>query len=373
MRIAYDARPLVDQGTGIGRYVRCLLEALLEHPEVKEMLLCSPRRINTGGVLGLDPRVRRRVQRGWKGNVWLQVVVPFLLAGYKPDLFHGTLFLPPLLARCRSVVNVYDLTVYRYPGTMQWRNRWPLRILLPRAVSRADRIVTLSSFTKREIGARWPAASDKTVVIPGASTLFPNAPTDSPLGLDPERTLARYGVRRPYILYVGTMEPRKNVVRMLKVFELVQEMGAKDTQFVLVGHEGWGFAEVRRAWESSPSRSAIRYIGYVPDEALGVVYRCAELFLYLSLYEGFGLPPLEAMAAGTCVVASDRASLTECLGDAAVLVDPIDTETAAREVFRLLRDEHLRMDFVQRGRRRAAGYSWRRSAEETLSLYRELP
>lgn len=372
MRIAYDARPLVDRETGIGRYVRCLLEALLEHEEVKEMLLCSPRGIRTGDALGLDPRVRQRVQRGWKGNVWLQVVVPFVLARHKPDLFHGTLFLPPLLAPCRSVVNVYDLTVYRYPGTMQGRNRWPLRILLPRAVSQADRIVTLSSFTKGEITARWPEASDKTVVIPGASTLFPSTTPNSTSGLDPERTLAHYGVRRPYILYVGTMEPRKNVVRMLKVFELVKKMGAKDMQLVLVGHEGWGFGEVRRAWESSPFRSAIRYIGYVPDEVLGVVYRCAELFLYLSLYEGFGLPPLEAMAAGTCVVASDRASLIDCLGDAAVLVDPIDTEAAARKVRRLLQDEDLRMDFVKKGRRRAAGFSWRRSAEAALALYREL-
>ena len=123
MRIAYDARPLIEQRTGIGRYVRCSLEALLAYKEVQEMLLWSSRTIVKGGVLGADPRVREKVQRGWKGNVWLQLVLPFLLQRYKPDLFHATLFLPPFFARCPAVVNIYDLTVYRYPATMEEKNR----------------------------------------------------------------------------------------------------------------------------------------------------------------------------------------------------------------------------------------------------------
>jgi glycosyltransferase involved in cell wall biosynthesis len=372
MRIAYDARPLVEQRTGIGRYVRCFLEALLAHEEVQDILLCSPRKIETGNVLGRDPRVRDRIHRGWKGNVWLQLVIPFLLERCKPDLFHATLFLSPLLARCPSVVNIYDLTVYRYPGTMEGKNRWPLKFLLPRAVSQADKIITLSEFTKQEIAERWPDASDKITVVPGAPHLAPDTVPGVSGESDPERILARFGVRCPYLLYVGTMEPRKNIVRMLKAFERISAMGAKDLQFVLVGHEGWGLREVRRAWESSPVRSAIRYIGYIPDEALGVFYRSADLFLYLSLYEGFGLPPLEAMAAGTCVLASNRASLPECLGDAAVLADPFDTDAVATIAFRLLQDDEMRRDYVKKGFQQAASYSWRRSAEMTLALYKEL-
>jgi glycosyltransferase involved in cell wall biosynthesis len=371
MRIAYDARPLIEPTTGIGRYVRSLLEALLGCPEVQEILLCSPRKIETGSVLGRDPRVRERIQLGWKGNIWLQAFIPLFLEKCKPDLFHATLFLTPLLARCPSVVNIYDLTAYRYPGTMEAKNRWLLRVLIPRAVSRAEKIITLSEFTRQEIGERWPQASHKIVVVPGA----PYVSTELQPGVskvqDPDRILSQYGVQRPYLLYVGTLEPRKNIVRMLRAFELLNQMGTRGVQLVLVGSEGWGFKEFRQAWQSSPVRHAIRYIGYVPDTVLGILYRHADVFLYLSLYEGFGLPPLEAMAAGTCVVASNRASLPECLGDAAVLAEPFDTEAVANAVSRLLEDEGLRMDYVRRGLQRAGIYSWRKSAEKTLAVYRE--
>jgi glycosyltransferase involved in cell wall biosynthesis len=159
---------------------------------------------------------------------------------------------------------------------------------------------------------------------------------------------------------------------MLKAFELMHEMGERGLQFILVGHEGWGLQEVRRAREASPVRSAIRYVGYIPDDALAVLYRSAELFLYLSLYEGFGLPPLEAMAAGTCVVASDRGSLPECLGDGAVLVDPFGIEGVAEIAVGLLRDRDLRIEWGRKGRQRAATFSWQRCAEETLSVYKSV-
>jgi glycosyltransferase involved in cell wall biosynthesis len=372
MQVAYDARPLIERGTGIGRYVRCLLEALLGFDEMREFLLCSPRQIAAGDALSRDARVRELVQKGWKGNVWLQAVVPFLLKRHRPDLFHGTLFLHPLLSGHPSIVNIYDLTVYRYPETMEARNKWPLKLLLPRAVSRAKRIVTLSEFTKKEIAERWPEASGKIDVVPGAPYLSLDVPSGTSSEEDSEKVLEKYGVRRPYLLYVGTMEPRKNVVRLLKAFELLNRMGEKGVQLVLVGHEGWGLDEVREAWESSPVKSSIQYIGYVPDEVLGHFYRQAELFVFLSLYEGFGLPPLEAMAAGTCVVASDRASLPECLGDAGVRVDPLNVEAVAEAVFRLLRDADLRRDHADRGLGRAKEFSWRKSAEKTLSVYKEL-
>ncbi len=371
MHIAYDARPLTEQGTGIGRYTRCLLEALLRHEELEGLLLCSPREIAAGPVLAREPRVRELVHKGWKGNLWLQMVVPFLLLRHKPDLFHGMLFLPPFFAPCPLVVNIYDLTLYRYPETMEAKSRWPLKALLPRAVSQADKIVTLSEFVKREIEERWPEATGKVAVVPGAPYLCREGPADESCGADAERILGPYGVRRPYLLYVGTMEPRKNVVRLIEAFERLHARGVTGTQLVLAGHAGWGRGEVTKARESSPVRDSIRYLGYVPDEVLGALYRHAELFVYLSLYEGFGLPPLEAMAAGTCVVASDRASLSECLGDAAARVDPLHAEAVADVLFDLLRDADLRMEYVQRGLRRAERCTWRESAAKTLAVYRE--
>jgi glycosyltransferase involved in cell wall biosynthesis len=362
----------MEQGAGIGRYVRRLLEALVGFEEVRALLLCSPRRIFAGGLLDRDPRVRELVHKGWKGNAWLQVVVPFILHRHKPDLFHGTLFLPPLASPCPSVVNIYDLTVYRHPRTMEARSKWPLKLLLPAAVSRADTIITLSEFTKQEIIERWPHARHKVEVVPGAPSLRFDGPSAASERAGAGKVLERYGVRRPYVLCVGTTEPRKNIPRMLKAFELLHAMGAKDTQLVVVGRRGWGLRAERQEWESSPVRSFVNFTGYVPDEVLALLYRHADLFFYPSLYEGFGLPPLEAMAAGTCVVASNRASLPECLGEAALLADPLDSEALAKALLRVLRDPDLREAYSLKGLQQAKKYSWHRSAEKTLAIYREL-
>ncbi len=371
IRIACDARPLGRVKTGIARYVQGILEALLEFEEVREIALWSPREIAPGDVLAGDPRVRPSVQGGWKGNLWMQLVVPFLLARTSPDLFHATLFLPPFLGPGRFVVNIYDLTPYRYPETMERGNRYLLRALLPLAVSRAHRVVVPSEFTKEEVIGRWPAAAHKVVVVPGGPSLGNRGDPSPPEGEDDE-LLRRYGVRRPFLLSVGTLEPRKNLVRLVEAFAVLQQQGFRDLQLVLAGVPGWGSRPLRRAWERCPVRSAVKAIGFVPDAVLEALYRQAELFLFPSLYEGFGFPPLEAMAAGTCVVASPRGSLPECLGEAAAWVDPLDVGMIAERSAQLLRDPDLRMDFVQRGYRRVARYSWRESAAGTLEVYRDI-
>lgn len=373
MRIAYDARPLTVPRTGIGRYVQGILEAILAWPEVEEILLCSPRDIRTGQVLSRDPRVSRVIHKGWKGNIWLQAVLPPLLEKRQIDLFHSTLFLLPVLCRCRAVVNVYDLTVYRYPASMEWKNRWILRLLLSRSIGVAGRIVTLSEFTRREMQSRWPESAEKVVVIPGAPSLgISETQEDDASRSGFERILRQHGVQRPYLLYVGTVEPRKNIGRMLEAYSLLRRMGGRDHQMVLVGPPGWGLRQIRRSLERSDIRPYVKWLGYVPDEDLAVLYKHAELFLYLSLYEGFGFPPLEAMAAGTCVVAADRGSLPECLGDAAALVNPLDTNSIATTLHQLIQKEDLRQEYVQKGYLQSRRFSWEKSASKTVELYREL-
>jgi glycosyltransferase involved in cell wall biosynthesis len=373
MRVAYDARPLTVPRTGIGRYVHGILDALLARPELEQILLCSPREVKTGEALARDPRVKRLIQKGWKGNIWLQAVLPFFLEKQGIDLFHATLFLLPLLYRCRAVINLYDLTVYRYPQSMEWKNRWILRAFLPRSVNIARKIVTLSDFTRREIECRWPESQGKVVVIPGAPSLGSDAPPGNPVcGADADRILRRYGVQRPYILYVGTVEPRKNIGKMLDAYCHLRKMGVKSHQMVLAGPPGWGLREILRSMERSDVRPYLKWLGYVPDGDLVVLYEQAELFLYLSFYEGFGFPPLEAMASGTCVVAANRGSMPECLGNAAVLVDPFNTNSIAENMVMLIKHEEMRMEYVQRGYEHCTRFSWEKSADKTLGLYREL-
>lgn len=371
MRIALDARPLAGPRTGIGRYMEGILLGLLPRLELEEFALCSPRDLVLSEMLRRDNRVRAIVQKGWKGNLWLQIALPRLLQTRKVDLFHGTLFLLPILSSCPQVLNVYDLTLYRYPGSMEWKNLCLLRLLLPASLRKAKKIVTLSEFVRREIGAMWPALAEKVVVIPGAPYLERTCREKLP-GPDRKRVLRRYGLLDPYILFVGTLEPRKNIEKMLDAYFLLEKMGVTGRQMVLVGPSGWGLGPIQRALENSSRAACIRWLGYVPDEDLAVLYQEAELFLYLSVYEGFGFPPLEAMAAGTCVVASDRASLAECLGDAAVLVDPLNVEEVAEAIRSLLADEDYRREVAEKGRIHAGRFSWEKSAEKTAQVYNGL-
>ncbi|MEW5980318.1 MAG: glycosyltransferase family 1 protein [Acidobacteriota bacterium] len=373
MRIAYDARPLTLPRTGIGRYLQGILDELSLRVELKEILLCSPRPLDLVGPLAHDARARKIVQLGWKGNLWLQVALPKILKQQKVDLFHGTLFLLPLLYPFSSIVNVYDLTVYRYPGSMEWKNRWILRLLLPWSMRRARRIVTLSEFGRTEIERRWPEFAEKITVIPGAASLCAGGvqPGERLDRAEAESVLRKYGVQEPYLLYVGTIEPRKNIERMVEAYFLARRMGLQDRQLVLVGPPGWGLGRIRSALQGV-SRSGVKWIGYVPDRDLAILYRNAELFLYLSLYEGFGLPPLEAMASGTCVLAADRASLPECLGEAAVLVNPFQVDAIAKKLSELIRDADLRMDYTRKGYAQSSKFSWAASAAMTVELYRGL-
>jgi len=357
--------------TGIGRYVEGILIGLLPRLELEEFALCSPRGLSLSETLERDHRVRTLVQKGWNGNLWLQMALPRLLQRLKVDLFHGTLFLLPLLSSCPQVLNVYDLTLYRYPGSMEWKNLCLLRLLLPASLRRAKRIVTLSEFVGQEIEAMWPALAQKVVVIPGAPYLgrrYREKLSDA----DRKSVLRRYGLLHPYILFVGTLEPRKNIGRMLEAYFLLEKMGVTGRQMVLVGPSGWGLGPIRRALKNLPRAGSVRWLGYVPDEDLAVLYQEAELFLYLSLYEGFGFPPLEAMAAGTCVVASNRASLAECLGDGAVLVDPLNVEEVAEAIRSLLTDDDSRRGVAEKGRIHAGRFSWEKSAEKTAQVYNAL-
>jgi glycosyltransferase involved in cell wall biosynthesis len=183
--------------------------------------------------------------------------------------------------------------------------------------------------------------------------------------------MERYGLKGPYILYVGTLEPRKNLICLIEAFSRIHAAGMTGYRLVLVGRPGWGLKELYAFLDRSTLKEKIQILGFVPEQDLPTIYRAADVFVYLSLYEGFGFPPLEAMACGTAVVVSNRASIPECVGDGGILVDPLNIDEITEKILLLLMDKSLRRDIGEKGLYQSQKFSWEKSAAQTLALYKQ--
>jgi glycosyltransferase involved in cell wall biosynthesis len=291
----------------------------------------------------------RAVQSLWRRTGWPSITK---LTG-SVDLVHATNFVLPVLPDdVPGVVTVHDLSFLRddtFPGGER------LQDLVPWSVDRAARVLTPSHAVGKEVTERYGLEPDKVRAIhEGVAPIFFSA---APLA---DSTLAGMGISRPYALAVGTLEPRKNLARLLEAWTLARG-DLEGWTLVIAGPPGWG--------PGLPEVPGVVLHGWVGDETLPGLLAAAELFCYPSLYEGFGLPPLEAMAASTPVLAGDYSAAREVLGDAAVFVDPLNSEDIAVQLGALVADEDLRMRLVRAGRARAAGFSWARAAQETLKAY----
>jgi len=280
------------------------------------------------------------------------------------DVFHvGEFFLPrsPVVP---CVATVHDLTVQRFPEYHQLWNRWLHRRRLRWIKAHAARVIVVSDATRRDLldeGGVDPARIDRIYEARG------HGPR---LAEPPDAVLRRYGLEGvPYILMVGTIEPRKNHVRAVHAFNELAEHFPR-ARLVLAGSWGWRAHPIREAIDGSPVRARIDVLGEVPAADIMSLYVGARVFAFPSLYEGFGLPLLEAMSAGAPILTSNTSSMPEVAGDAALYADPTSVESIRNGLERLLRDDALRRDLADRGRRREADFTWRRAAEETLASYR---
>jgi glycosyltransferase involved in cell wall biosynthesis len=278
----------------------------------------------------------------------------------QPDWYISTFFLPPIIA-CRTAVLVHDLSFRAHPDYFPRSISLYMRLLTGLAVRRADAVIALSEFTRREVGRFYPAAAAKTAVVhPGVG---PEFMPEADAAADAE-ILAALGVIQPYLLAVGNIHPRKNLGRLLDAWERLRHAGRDVPPMVWVG---------QRHWESNPlldrARAASVHLpGFVPPPSLPALYRCAQALAYPSLYEGFGLPPLEAMACGTPVLVAGTTSLPEAVGDAAVMVDPTDVTSLAEGLARVLFDADLRHQLRARGLARTATFRWTGTAERLLKV-----
>ena len=376
-RIAIDAACLMKPKTGIGEYTLNLIHGLsrLEDPDF--VLFHNSFRKQTGTdrlVDGLDQAKFRnaslRVPSRLIGPAWQ--ICPWPPADWVTgpvDIFHSTNYRVVPVRRAKLVVTVHDLVVLKYPEYQFFTRVKHIGGWL-RRLKRADAVVAISENTRRDIMEYLDIPGEKVHVIYqgyNADQFRRDVPEE-----DVERVLLQHHLQPPYFLYVGTLEPRKNLVRLVKAFGLVQRKNPGKIQLVLAGGKGWKYEEIFEEIRKLSLHDSVRQLGYVADEDLPGLIKGARAMVYPSLYEGFGLPPLEAMAVGTPVLTSNASSLPEVVGGAGVMVDPEDIEGMAAAMERLWTDETWRESLRVKGYQQAQQFNWDRSARETMDLYHSL-
>lgn len=369
MKIGIDGR-LYGGHTGIGRYTTSLVTALVRLPEWKDDLILlgtNARACLIDGVRFMGFESKHRI-------VWSNLHAPYCIRTRGIEVYHAVdnLGLPILFPKgdARYVLTVHDLVPLRFPASVSWKHRWYFRIALGHLVQLADVIIVDSEATKKDLLDVYPGlkSSIEVIYLGIDHTRFFQA-AGGRLGDELRR---KYQIRdEPYILFVGVLEPKKNLPNLLRAFERLRRTwkNGRDHQLVLAGPKGWMVEEIFSVAKEEGLQEWAIIPGAIEDEDLPALYCGAEVFVFPSIYEGFGLPPLEAMACGVPVITSDTSSLPEMVGDAAITVSPYDIEGLAAAMRRVLEDQTLREEMRQKGLQRVQYFSWEKTARQTLKVY----
>ena len=371
MRIGLDGLPLTSPKTGVGHYTFELARAVASLDSSTSVELVYPSTYppislgKTGAELPANLKLER-VRVGPLGRHWWSAGLPRYVRRGKLELFHGTNYDIPLWHPCATVLTIHDLSQLLYPETHERRSVKRARRRLPLMSRAADAIITPTETVRREVCEHLKTHPEKVFAIPEAArTCF------SPLGFAQTADVRRsLGVGDEFLLTVGTLEPRKNLAVLVSAFEEVTRARPReDMQLVIAGGRGWLSGPLFSAIERSPARARILLTDYLQDDDLRALYASCRAFIYPSVYEGFGLPPLEAMACGAPVIASRSAAIEETTGDAAILFDHTSAIELAQKILALLGDENARQNLSSAGLKLASQFSWDRTAQLTLDVY----
>ena len=366
MHIAIDAHSVGAGLAGNETYITNLVEALAAVDAANRYTLYVTRQAAVERFAGRWPNFGVRLTLPHTPLVRIPVTLVRELRRRPVDVLHVQYTAPPL-APCPVVATIHDLSFEHLPATFKRRSWMQLRLTVRRTARRAAQVVVPSEATRRDIAATYGVAPERINVVPlAAAPHFAPAPP-----AEVERVRRRYSIADAYVLAVGSIQPRKNLARLVRAYSALRRARPHDKlpKLVLVGKKAWLYDETLRAVAECGLTEDVLLTGYVPEADLPALYTGALCFAYPSYFEGFGLPPLEAMRCGTPVVAGDRTSLPEVVGDAGLLVDPFDEQAIAAALARLIDDSDLRAALRVKGLTRAARWHWHDTARRTLEVY----
>ncbi len=389
MRIGIDCRTILNPGfgeqAGIGHYTYYLVKNLLAIDRNEEYVLFFDNRISdlaVKRVIGNNKNVKVRFFPFYQYKYYLpftysQMLVSAFISREKLDLYHSLANTIPLMYKGLSVVTVHDLAIYQhhdwFPSNFMSRQIFSTKVLVPKSIRKAARVIAVSQNTKDDIVKLFKIPAKKITVI------YEGVVTDHSIIVPDKKVLKKkFEIQDNYFLFVGTIEPRKNLVVLLRAFhgllnrQRLNQKNKNPLQLVLAGGRGWKYKEVFKTIKKLKLDQSVRYLDYVEhSDKIGLMQN-ALCFVFPSLYEGFGLPALEAMSLGAPVITSNVSSLPEVTGSAALLVNPASVTDLVKAMEKVIGDRQLREKMGQEGREQAKKFSWRKAAEETLAIYREV-
>lgn len=370
MRVGIDYTSASRQRAGIGRYTRSLVHALARLDKTNQYALYIPRDAryleDTRTFPGNFRLTRAPLNERYMVALWQRARFPLpveVLTGGLDVFYSPDFVLPPTRAR-KKILTVHDLSFKRVPETAVPNLKWYLEGAVPRAVSRADLILADSNATRIDLIELFDAPPERVrTLYSGCDALF-RPITDQ---IELRRVRAAYLLEKPFILHVGTIEPRKNLERLIQAYSRLPHR--RELELVIAGGRGWMYDEIYAAPQKFGVSASVRFIGFAPDADLPALYSLAELVAYPSLYEGFGLPVLEAMACGAAIVTSNNSSIPEVAGDAAMMIDARDTEAITWAMLRVLDNPRWRATLQHKGIQQAKKFSWTKSAQQLRDAF----
>lgn len=369
MKIAIDLTSTPKNKTGIGRYLYNLVHALQEVDQCNEYYLF----LQNDDVDGFDitaknfhcvPVDSRILRKTYIRILWEQLVLPFKIRKLGVDLMHSPYFTMPYLSRVKKITTFHDMTYFIFPEVHTPLKREMFKGYVRLSAKNADAVLAISENTKLDI-IKYTNLRDEIIHV-------------TPLGVDwrfyeeysiDTELIKSYGINGEYFLYVGTIEPRKNILRLIKAYQSLDESVKRKYKLVIAGKKGWMYDEIFEYLQQNKLEEYVHFTGFVKDEHLPVLYKGAKLFLYVSIYEGFGIPVIEGMACGVPTITSDTSSMKEIAGDAAIKVDPHNEEEIKNAILKLLNNKELYDSLIEKGKERAKIYNWRQCAEKTVQAY----
>lgn len=371
-RIGIDARFYGTIGKGLGRYTQKLIENL-EKTDTENRYFVFLRKENFEEYQPKNPNFQK-VMADYKWyTVSEQINLPRILGKYKLDLVHFPHFNVPIFYRKRFIITIHDLILIHFPtirGTTlnpfyYWIKFLAYKVIIDSAIKRAKKIITVSNFTKNDILNNYKIAENKIAVTYESSDENPEKnKTD-----DDEKVLEKYGIIKPYILYVGNAYPHKNLEALILAFSEVS--GSKNLRLVLVGKEDYFYKRLKDKVENEKIKDII-FTDFVPDEELDEIYKNSLFYVFPSLYEGFGLPPIESMKRGVPVASSDHECMKEILGESAYFFNARKKENIREAIEKLFTDNELRDKLIKKGLEQVKKFSWKEMTEKTLKEYRKI-